>query len=188
MSKTFARAFIATLVLLLAGTVAHAGTASLPGDDIQQQFEAWEKRKLETRVPAQLFRSAAEIRLFAWYDDYESPQSTRVQLKPKGVVLTAADAKRLRSSVFFTEPPPAVAACCIPRHAFKFYDKSKKEIGSLAVCFECACARIEGEKPPNADLIWLEWDYAAIAAIVEAHNLPIRPEAPAAAPAAATPN
>jgi len=184
MSKVLASAFIAMLALMFAGAAAHAGAFANPGDDPQQQFEAWEKRKLKTRRPAQLFRSAAEIRLFAWYDDFTTSNVTRVQLRPKGVILTASETQRLRGAVFFTEPPPAIAACCIPRHAFKFYDKQKNEIGALDVCFECSCARIEGEKSPNPNLMWIDWDNAVIAAIVEAHNLPIHPKAPDATPAA----
>jgi len=170
------------LTLLLAGAAAHAGAAPQTGFDHEKEFEAWEKRKLETQMPAQLFPSAAEVRLFAWY---HGDDGKTVELEPKGALLSAAQVKSLRGAVFFTEPPPAIAACCIPRHAFKFYDKRKKEIGALDVCFECACARLEGEKPPKPDLMWIEWDYGAIAAIVEAHKLPIRPEAPEAVPAAA---
>jgi hypothetical protein len=86
-----------------------------------------------------------------------------------GIKLTSTEIKALQNAFEWTTPPDVIDACCIPRHAFAFYDQSSRYLGSIAVCFECGCARTnELRGTQNKD--WLEWDRKAIAAIVNAHG------------------
>jgi hypothetical protein len=160
------------LVVLLTAYVQSSGmqTARASAEfDHEAEFRAYEKRKLETRVSARLFPTVVEVRLFAW--QFDGANGEAKQLVPKGMRLRPTEIATLRKSVWFAEEPPAIAACCIPRHAFKFYDRSRKEIGELRVCFECTCANIDGEAPPKEALSWVDWDVAAIGTIVRAHGL-----------------
>lgn len=130
---------------------------------------AYEKRRLETRVLARLFPTATEVRLFAW--DFTGVSGKPEQIAPEGVKLTNAEIASLRKVVWFAEEPRAVASCCIPRHSFKFYDKSRKTIGELRVCFECYCASIDGEAPPKETHTWVDWDMAKMKKIVLNHGI-----------------
>lgn len=131
--------------------------------------DRYEMRRLETRMSAHLFPAATEVRLFAW--DFTGERGKAEQVVPEGVKLTDAEVASLRKSVWFAEEPQWIAACCVPRHSFKFYDKTRKEIGELQVCFECYCASITGEKPPKETHSWVDWDMKALKQIVQSHGI-----------------
>lgn len=87
-----------------------------------------------------------------------------------GILLTAQEMHKVQNALYFVPAPEVVAACCIPRHAFLFYDKSHRYIGSISVCFECGCANVDGESiniPSDRDV---GWDEIAIARVIEAHS------------------
>ena len=142
-------------------------------DNWAEQFRAYEARKAKTRVLAKLFPEAAEVRLFAWRDVEKNGHFVRQQLVPKGITISRAEEGKLRHSVFFAEPPPAIAACCIPHHMFKFYDRRGTVIGTLEVCFLCACAHLNGENSPKHGLDWIDWNIEAVGEIIKAHRLPL---------------
>ena len=123
------------------------------------------------KTPAKLFPDAIEVRAFAW--GYGPQGQGVVQLYPEGVTLTPKDVVKLRRAIFWTIPPEAVAACCIPRHSFEFFDAQKRKIGTLEVCFECLCARIDGEAAPSGDHSWLDWNYGAVEEVLASHGIPI---------------
>jgi hypothetical protein len=130
---------------------------------------AWFLMSAKSGDPARLFPEATEVRAFAWG---VTPDG-RAQVFPDGVPLTKEDVAVLRQSVRWTESPEAIAMCCIPRHAFKFYDEAHNVLGTLEVCFECTCATLEGEDAVDAKRDWLDWDVSAIEAILKARKMPI---------------
>ncbi len=90
--------------------------------------------------------------------------------------LTPSEIAELRDSIHFTRTPDSVAACCIPRHAFLFYDATGHYLGYLDVCFECGCADIFPQPPRNGQLNWIDWNRQVIGKIVEDHHLgPLEP-------------
>jgi hypothetical protein len=121
-------------------------------------------------VPTRLFPEAVEVRAFAW--DYVAGGG-EVQVVPDGVVLAKEEVAIVRRAIYWQRPPEAEAACCIPRHAFKFYDAEHAEIGSVEVCYECRCARIAGEGPPDTVHTDAGWDGGALASVLRAHKLPV---------------
>ncbi len=121
-------------------------------------------------VAARMFPEAVEVRVFAW--DYVTGGG-EVQAVPEGVVLTREEAEIVRRAIYWQRPPEAVAACCIPRHAFKFYDAEHAEIGSVEVCYECGCARIAGEGAPDSVHTDTGWDAGALASVLQTHKLPV---------------
>lgn len=138
--------------------------------------------------PESLFPSAAKVRVFAgpaaWAINIDrqghatangpSPDDDRAVTVPArdGGWLTPAEIVTLKASVRFTRPPDAMGACCIPRHAFLFYDNAGRYLGHLRVCFECGCAAMEPFRPPSKDRTWIDWNYEALKRIVVAHGLP----------------
>jgi hypothetical protein len=140
--------------------------------DQSAEIVASEKaRKREKLIP---FPEAVSVRLFATKGDGLSisptGQPTTKVITTGGVKLTAAETIKLRSAFNWSTPPFAMDACCIPRHAFSFYDREAKFLGSISVCFECSCAESNGLTAPP-DMTWIEWDRAKLAEIVEAHGL-----------------
>ncbi|MEJ0062718.1 MAG: hypothetical protein WDO70_05830 [Alphaproteobacteria bacterium] len=104
--------------------------------------------------------------------DKEKPKN---DLPPmEGGSLTPYEIEVLRHSVFYAPMPTWSAACCIPRHAFLFYDKDGQYLGHLKVCFQCSCAELKPYSPPDSKLTHIEWNYTALQKIVENHKLPVK--------------
>lgn len=155
----------------------------------EKEWENWEATSKTKRVSANLFASAARVRVYQGNSDLKISGKGNVtthQYTPNahdypevpaksGGFLSSAEIKTLRKSVFYTLPPPAIAACCIPRHAFLFYDKAGKYLGYLEVCYECGCAQISPEAARDPKLDWIDWDAVALRKIIEAHRLTIKP-------------
>ncbi|ALJ15779.1 hypothetical protein LH19_23130 [Sphingopyxis macrogoltabida] len=87
---------------------------------------------------------ATEVRLFVEDVSYDERARTGVTMSnPKGVVLNAVQRATLDRSVTLyrmtaKEYANAVsAACFIPHHFFRYYDKSGRQLGELAVCYCC---------------------------------------------------
>ncbi|MBP2159256.1 MULTISPECIES: hypothetical protein [Asticcacaulis] len=133
----------------------------------------------ETETPAiseAIFPQATEVRMYVNKISINVDDAGKLSegsYPANGIALSPAEIDTLRKSVSFTAPPDLVAACCIPRHAFLFYDTSHKLLGSLTVCFECSCAGLNGGPQPPAGKDWIDWDYAAVAKIVQAHGQPL---------------
>lgn len=60
--------------------------------------------------------------------------------KAHGHVLTQAQRAQFESliQVHTLTPDEPIAACFIPHHFFRYYNKAGKQIGELQVCFCCA--------------------------------------------------
>lgn len=147
-----------------------------PADPSEAKPNATERMREVSEVRAvSLFPEASEVRMFVnrdvvSFDDAGEPSNGTYP--EHGILLTEVEAATLRAAVRDVPPPDAIAACCVPRHAFVFYDASGARLGVLDVCFECICANIrDGARLDRPrDVRWLEWDEAAIAAIVTAHG------------------
>jgi hypothetical protein len=140
------------------------------------------------RVPAPLFPGATEVRIFAAdvppmidraghvsaQDNRSGPGDPPSILKG-GDLLTPQEVTLLRKSVFYTRPPQAIAACCVPRHLFVFYGPNHAFLGDLRVCFQCGCAEIEPSSPASRELNWVTWDEGAVRKIVRTHHLELQP-------------
>jgi hypothetical protein len=54
-----------------------------------------------------------------------------------GILLSAAQVKRLLATANTPAPLLKYKACYVPHHAFVFYDASDKPVATLEVCFTC---------------------------------------------------
>jgi len=95
-----------------------------------------------------------------------------------GGKLTAREIASLRSAIGFTHPPSSIVGCCLPRHAFLFYDSAGHFVGSLEVCFECGCAHMQPFRPAGPDRSWITWKEDVVKQIVVNHNLTPLPLGP----------
>ena len=144
-------------------------------DPFQAEWAAYERLRASDSRPVSLFPDAAEVRLFVNEDvisfDANGEPSNGTHPR-RGIRLTQVEAEALRNAVRDVPPPPATVDCCIPRHAFVFYDGSGARLGALDVCFECGCAHIaDGARlDRHREVRWLHWDEQAIGAIVTAHG------------------
>lgn len=84
------------------------------------------------------FPSASEVRLFV-ETDYDA-KSEPIYSKPKGRVLTAGQRAEFESiiAVHTISPDEMFAACFIPHHFFRYFDRAGKLVGEIEVCFCCA--------------------------------------------------
>ena len=136
--------------------------------------------------PAQLFLGAKIVKLYAAPLSISVTAQGAVQATARrngqiddharpigGVVLTQAEIAILRQAVFYSQPPKFVSACCIPRHAFVFFDGAGTYLGYLKLCFQCGCAETSNPAAPPPGLPYLAWNAHAIGQIVRAHNIPI---------------
>ena len=161
----------------------------MPGQS--PEWAAYERDVARLRTPAELFPSATTVKVYAGRlavraspdgrvtaSDYGLGDSFNNEAAPmEGGTLTGEELNLLRRSVSWIPSPPAVLACCIPRHVFTFFDAKNGYLGSLAVCFQCKCARLQpGLAPPNSRVLSLDWDVKSFAKIVEAHGLRTDPQ------------
>ena len=126
------------------------------------------------RIQVHPFPEATEVRLYINQQSIDvSPQGevSEGSYPRGGIPLTTSELHSIQDGLNYKKPPDAIAACCVPRHAFLFYDKAHKFLGSITVCFECGCATIDGQMPkPPANMEWLDWDETRFAHIIEAHG------------------
>ncbi len=125
--------------------------------------------KQQTFVP---FPTATSVKLFMnetaiTIENGKIPQGS---FPTGGATLTEAEMGVVRQAFKWSTPPEVLDACCIPRHAFAFYDKRNQYLGSISVCYECSCANVYGASPP-VGMGWIEWDEAALAKVIVAHGL-----------------
>src|SRR5262249_30806493 len=147
-------------------------------EQMKTQWAAWEKQRDQTKIAAPLFPDATIVKAYA--------SSNALSVSEDGVVsaadgakvlagqsLTGTEIATLRRSVFYSPPPPAIAACCIPRHAFVFYRSDGNYIGVVEVCFECDCAIIAPAPVHDPKLSRIVWNREPIREILQAHGLPV---------------
>jgi hypothetical protein len=113
---------------------------------------------------------SGKISAFSYQDQ------TRQVKTVEGGALTPEEIALLRRSVSYSSVQPPESFCCFLRHAFVFFDKTHKVLGQLQVCFQCRCAMIIPEPTHDKAQEYLAWDRQALAKIVRAHHLPLRPK------------
>lgn len=88
-------------------------------------------------------RSYAEVRAYAFnLDGGFSRILADGELNPtvvdrEGVVLGEDQVRRLVAAITDDFPEHPVARCFEPRHAFVFYNKARRPVATVDVCFEC---------------------------------------------------
>jgi hypothetical protein len=100
-------------------------------------------RNVSSRAPADQplrnpFPTASDVRLFVETD--HDDKGNLIFSKPEGRSLTASQRTAFESliNIHTISSDEMFAACFIPHHFFRYYDKSGKMIGELQVCFCCA--------------------------------------------------
>lgn len=156
---------VAVLAAAVAGIAIYLSSPIRPnGGSIEQRTARWESLRDATKAPAPLFPEAVEVRVFGTTD-------LSHRFAKDGGALSAQEIALLRKSVYYAPPPPSIALCCIPRHAFRFYRAGHRFLGALEICFQCGCAHIYPSENHNRLLRWIGWDEKALGRIVEAHHL-----------------
>jgi hypothetical protein len=125
-------------------------------------------------VPFVPFPDAAEVRLV--YHDMsvsidKAGQANEGALRP--IVLNASQAEIARASFMWKTPPAYMAACCIPRHAFTFYNDRGAFLGSVTFCLECGCTETNGVTAP-AGMDWIEWDEPKLVGLIRSLGVEAR--------------
>ena len=136
-TMTTRRTILVALVAAL--TVANLTWLALSRSAKHEQMAVTEK--VSAAVPnkpfSNPFPSASEVRLFVetGYDRDEPIYS-----KPKGRVVTASQRAEFESliAVHTITPDEEFAACFIPHHFFRYFDKAGRVVGEVEVCFCCA--------------------------------------------------
>jgi hypothetical protein len=95
-------------------------------------------RKIENPFP-----NASEIRLFVQVD-YDKNSGEPILKNATGVALSAADRAQFEDTLKIVPIPDEMTACFVPHHFFRYFDRSGKQVGEVAVCFCCAGARASG--------------------------------------------
>lgn len=172
-SKHFGTVLLCLLLLggvFLGGRFFNSKEGSSSKVDWAQEQDAHEKaRKFKAFTP---FPTATSVRLYAHKDaiGIEDGIIPKGSFPKGGALLTAEEVDIVHASFKWSTPPMMVAACCIPRHAFTFYDSGNRYLGSISVCYECSCANVDGIAAPK-DLEWVEWDAEALAKVIHAHGI-----------------
>jgi hypothetical protein len=89
----------------------------------------------------------------------------------RGIGLAPQQISRLVAAATGGRPlPRSMIACFNPRHAFVFYDASKKPVASVELCFECHNAAAEPQRPYQV------FDVAALEKLARELKLPLIPK------------
>jgi len=83
------------------------------------------------------FPTATQVRL------YIGDASGQVR-EQAGRALSPAQRVAFENALYLTTPDE-MAACFIPHHFFRYYDKAGKEVGEVAICFCCEGAEATGQ-------------------------------------------
>jgi hypothetical protein len=104
----------------------------------QKAVPAQQSRQEPDRPIMNAFPEANQTRLFVETDIDQQGKATFN--KPQGLVLSAEQRKAFESliKIHTIAPDDVFAACFIPHHFFRYYNKSGKVIGEFAVCFCCS--------------------------------------------------
>ncbi|MBI5939564.1 MAG: hypothetical protein HY859_03975 [Caulobacterales bacterium] len=52
----------------------------------------------------------------------------------------------------------SAAACCVPHHEFRYYDRTGREVGRVAICFCCACMNIASAGGAMEQSVAMTWE------------------------------
>ena len=131
-----------TILISLVAALAVANVAWLAVSQSVKHEQMAVTEKASVPVPDKPFRnpypSAGEVRLFV-ETDYDA-KGEPIYSKPKGRVLTAGQRAEFESliAVHTISPVEEFAACFVPHHFFRYFDKAGKLVGEVEVCFCCA--------------------------------------------------
>lgn len=146
MSQRAAVNRIAVLLGLVAAAIAVA--MFIPGwlETLHDRGLApWNIRSVERRVLEQStvspYPEAAHVELYAmertYDDDFEEVSRKEWTHRLTSSERISVEATFLRT--LYDQPPDEIAACCVPHHFFRYYDRDGKQLGEVSVCFCCSC-------------------------------------------------
>jgi hypothetical protein len=130
-----------TILVALVAALAVANLAWLALSRPAKHEQMAVTQKASATVPNKPFRdpfpSASEVRLFV---ETGYARDEPIYSKPKGRVLTASQRAEFESliAVHTITPDEEFAACFIPHHFFRYFDRAGKVVGEVEVCFCCA--------------------------------------------------
>ena len=132
-------------------------------------------RTLLRTAPVAPYPEAASVRLFV-RGDFDSADE---YVEAKGRLLSAAQRGALEGAlrvVSYDRPPAAVAACFVPHHFIRYFDRQGRQIGEVAVCLCCHGARaapdVAGPAPEGVGDHHLDFDETAFRQIITEMGLP----------------
>lgn len=111
------------------------------------QDEGQQAKSQPTEVPDSRvenpYPTASKVQLFVekGYTEKGEPILT----KPSGKTLNAIQRAKFEKAMVLTMPPTETVGCFIPHHFFRYFDRSGKQVGEVAVCFCCGGVRASGE-------------------------------------------
>lgn len=90
------------------------------------------------------FPSATRVRLYV--EIKYSKEGKPIWSRPAGRALDRSQRAAFERALYLTTPADdTTPACFIPHHFFRYYDKSGKQVGEVAVCFCCEGVQATGE-------------------------------------------
>lgn len=88
------------------------------------------------------FPNATEVRLFV-ETDYRDGKP--VYTNSVGLILNPDQRSRFEAMIHIHKAPDEQAACFVPHHFFRYYNRLGKQVGEVAVCFCCEGVGVEGD-------------------------------------------
>ena len=111
----------------------------------QEERYAPQSPVVNAAPPREVFRralvpppEAASARLFVHVGDFNDPDKEFIE--PAGRRLSEDQRKAFEDAltvVGYDRAPDAVAACFVPHHFLRYYDRAGQQVGEIAVCFCC---------------------------------------------------
>ena len=89
-----------------------------------------------------IYPAATQVRLFV-NTGYEKGSGMPIYSSP-GKLLNGEQREYFEQALSITKTPEEMAACFIPHHYFRYYDKTGKQIGEISVRFCCGGVEVEG--------------------------------------------
>lgn len=169
-----ARAVIIIFICLLVAACGRVATGHRNASiDPSPEYMTWTSQ-------AEPYQTATEVRLVVDNNDFdrefnliERPETVRVL---SGDERAKFEKTLYRVQVIGPAPEgdlkPERPACFVPHHFFRYYDRSGKQLGEIAVCFCCYQAQARPELPFEEDRRkWLAVDMLKVEALVKAMGL-----------------
>lgn len=167
MTREPAARFVTIILAVLAMGIAACSEA--PSETLgasQAESDVYVEPKLLKSEKLRLWPEAASVRLFFEDIPYDEIGPNGIGMSnPAGTLLTKAQqaivsnaARRETYSEY-----PAMAACFVPHHFFRFYDARGRQVGELEVCYCCAGIRLVSSPYRLADRQLWGFDYDGVA-------------------------
>jgi hypothetical protein len=122
---------------------------------------------------------ATEVRLFVEDLSFDEQRRTGAWTsRPEGILLTANQRKIVDSSIYLNKMTKReaekrmFAACFVPHHFFRYYDRAGRQIGELQICYCCAGIAMNPALRPES--IYEEWqfDFDAVEKMLKEMGVP----------------